>query len=170
MSHALVDPPRSGRPLTGRTVFLCLLGLFGVVFAANFVMVRVAISTFGGVETTSSYKAGLAFKQEVAAAQAQAERHWNVEARVTPGADGGTLVLVNARDGAGMPVSGVTVKARLAHPADSRKDHAVALVEGAPGVFRGDTAAITGSWDIVIDILGADGERRFRSKTRLHLR
>ena len=47
--------------LTGKHVLLCLLGFFGVVFAVNAVLVKAATSTFGGVETSSSYKAGLMF-------------------------------------------------------------------------------------------------------------
>jgi len=44
-----------GRPLTGRTVLLCFIGFFGVVFTANFFLVRAAVTSFGGVETESSH-------------------------------------------------------------------------------------------------------------------
>ena len=53
------------RELTGGKVLLWLVAFFGVVFVVNGVLVRAAISTFGGVETLSSYKAGLQFEQEV---------------------------------------------------------------------------------------------------------
>ena len=47
---------RSGpREVTGRHVLLSLVSFFGVVFAINGALVRAAISTFGGVETASSY-------------------------------------------------------------------------------------------------------------------
>jgi nitrogen fixation protein FixH len=46
--------PRRPRKLTGRHVLLGLVAFFGVVFAVNAVLVRAAISTFGGVETVSS--------------------------------------------------------------------------------------------------------------------
>ena len=59
---------RKTRELTGRHVLFCLLGFFGVVFAVNAVLVKAATSTFGGVETSSSYKAGLMFEQDVARA------------------------------------------------------------------------------------------------------
>ena len=45
-------------------------------------MIRAAISTFGGVETGSSYQAGLAFEREIAAARAQDALHWQVKANV----------------------------------------------------------------------------------------
>ena len=52
------------RELTGKHVLFCLVGFFAVVFAVNAVMMRAATSTFGGVETASSYKAGLMFEQD----------------------------------------------------------------------------------------------------------
>ena len=45
---------KQARILTGRAVLLWLVAFFGVVFAVNGVLVQAAISTFGGVETTSS--------------------------------------------------------------------------------------------------------------------
>ena len=46
------------RPLTGRTVLICLIAFFAVVAIVNGIMIRAAISTFGGVETGSAYQAG----------------------------------------------------------------------------------------------------------------
>jgi nitrogen fixation protein FixH len=60
--------PSAPKEVTGRMVLLCLIGFFFVVVGINAVMVRVAVSTFGGVETDSSYKAGLAFAKEAQAA------------------------------------------------------------------------------------------------------
>ena len=55
--------------LTGRTVLVWFVAFFGVVFAVNAILVKAATSTFGGVETTSSYKAGQMFEREVARAE-----------------------------------------------------------------------------------------------------
>src|SRR5208337_3330910 len=66
------------RELTGGKVLLWLVAFFGVVFAVNGVLVHAAISTFGGVETLSSYKAGLQFEQEAGLAQRQDAPHWQV--------------------------------------------------------------------------------------------
>jgi nitrogen fixation protein FixH len=43
-------------------VLAMLIGFFGLVIAVNLVMVRAALSTFGGVDTPSSYQAGLHFR------------------------------------------------------------------------------------------------------------
>ena len=68
--------PQKPREVTGRAVLIWMLSFFAVVFAVNGVLVKAATSTFGGVETTSSYKAGLMFKDEAAKAGRQDARHW----------------------------------------------------------------------------------------------
>ena len=52
---------RPPREVTGRMVLVCLVAFFAVVAGVNAVMIRAAVSTFGGVETESAYQAGLAF-------------------------------------------------------------------------------------------------------------
>ena len=67
--------PHAPRELTGKHVLICFVGFFEIVFAVNAVMVKAAMSTFGGVQTTSSYKAGLMFGQDVARAEQQDALH-----------------------------------------------------------------------------------------------
>ena len=52
-------------------VLICLVAFFAVVAGVNGIMIRAAVSTFGGVETGNAYQAGLAFAQEIAAVEAQ---------------------------------------------------------------------------------------------------
>jgi nitrogen fixation protein FixH len=157
--------PHAGRPITGRTVLIWLVAFFGVVFAMNAALVRFAVSSFGGVETESSYKAGLAFKEEVAIARAQDARHWNVEASVVPQGDASRVTIV-ARDAKQQVVGGLIANARLSHPTDRRRDIGLELIEVAPGRFEGATVALRGQWDLVIDLV-RDSEVQFRSKSRL---
>ena len=161
------DKRAPARPLTGRTVLFCLIAFFGVVAGVNAIMIRAAVSTFGGVETSSSYQAGLAFAREAAAAHAQDGLHWQVKAKVQPVA-GKTLVEIDARDAAGRPLSGLTATAYLAHPNDRRADQDVSLSENATGQFRGTAGAIVGQRDVIIE-LSRDGERLFRSRNRVVL-
>jgi nitrogen fixation protein FixH len=153
------------RPLTGRTVLICFVTFFGIVFSMNAVMVRFALSSFGGVETESSYKAGLAFRNEIAIAKAQDARHWRVQAAVAPEGDA-TRVSVVARDAELRALDGLAALARLSHPTDRRRDVAVTLAEVAPGRFEGSAAALRGQWDLVLDLV-RDGEVQFRSKSRV---
>src|SRR5919112_4365272 len=105
---------RAPRILTGRMVLFYFIAFFGVIFAMNFYMVRVAISSFSGVETESAYKAGLSFKNDIAAAHAQDARHWSVEAALRRGDNAG--VIITARDAQGQALAGLTAEVRLAHP------------------------------------------------------
>ncbi len=162
---AASKPPR---PWTGRMVFLSLLGFFGVVFAVNGVMIHEALSTFDGLETESAYKAGRMFEQEVAMAKAQEARHWRVDARLTPSADGARLD-IDARDAAGRPLTGLDATATFERPTDLRLDRDVAVSETTPGRFRGSAALAPGQWDLVIE-LSRHGERQFRSINRIVLK
>jgi nitrogen fixation protein FixH len=162
-----LPPPR--RELTGRTVLLCLVVFFAVVAGVNAVMIRFATSTFGGVETSSAYKAGLAYKSEIAAARAQDALNWRVDGRMTRSHNGTALLTVNVADAEGRPLSDVQVRARATHPMDSRMDHEFELSSQRAGQFQGkDDTMASGQWTLVIDVLRG-GERLFRSKSRVVL-
>jgi len=150
-------------------VLVGLLAFFGVVLGANGLLVHKALSTFGGVETDSSYRAGQLFERDVAMARAQDAQHWRVEASVTPAADGSALLDIVARDGVGLAVAGIDATATFERPTDRRLDRTVAVSKDAPGHFRGSAAISPGQWNLVIE-LSRQGERQFRSKNRIVLR
>ena len=159
----------AGRPprvITGRTVLTYFIGFFGIIFAMNFVMVRVAISSFSGVETESSYKAGLTFKNDVAAAQAQDALHWSVEADLQQGE--AKSIVITARDAKAQSLSGLTAQVLLAHPTDKRNDVAIDFVETSTGQFKSLSPLPQGHWDLVIN-LKRGAESAFRSKSRISL-
>lgn len=160
------DKPRE---LTGRKVLLYLVASFAIVFAVNGYMVKAAISTFGGVETQSSYKAGQQFEHEVETAERQAALHWHVDGKLTRDKDGEAVLDVTVRDAQGLPVTGLAALARLAHPADERLDHVVPLHRIGAGAFSGAVAAKPGQWELMID-LDRGGNRVFRSRSRVSLR
>ncbi|MCJ8142736.1 FixH family protein [Ancylobacter sp. A5.8] len=155
------DHTSTGKPITGRTVLACFLGFFGIVFGANFFLVRAAVTSFGGVETESSYKAGLEFTRESAAAQAQEARHWQVAAHLAAGE-----LDVSARDADGQPLTSLDIAVRLHHPTDRRLDQAVDPERIGAGRWRAAAAVPPGQWDLVIE-LSRDGERLFRSSNRV---
>ena len=156
---------RGWRPLTGRAVLAMVLAFFGVVIAVNLIMVREAISTFGGVDTPSSYQAGLNFQAEAAAAAAQDALHWQVDAKLLPAARGKT-VTITASDAIGQPLTHLSVSARFAHPADERRDVDLALEETAPGIYTGTAAVDAGRWTLDLTIARAR-QRVFHSLNRI---
>jgi nitrogen fixation protein FixH len=164
---AAVNDNAPARPVTGRMVLACLIGFFAVVAGANAIMVRAAVSTFGGVETASSYQAGLAYARESNAAHAQDALGWQVKASVHPSA-GMTRIDIDARDAAGVALVGLHAVARFERPTDRRADQTVALHEDGSGHFRGTAASVTGQWDLIIE-LSRGTERMFRSRNRVVL-
>lgn len=160
--------PDARRELTGRMVLICLLAFFGVVFAVNGVLVGAATSTFGGLETASSYQAGLAFNKEQAAALRQDDLHWTVTGKLRRTAPDTAALSVNVQGQDGRPPGNIRASARLIHPADMRHDHDIALRDMGNGQFSGPTVAEAGQWDLEINILRGD-DRMFRSLTRVRL-
>lgn len=157
-----------GRPITGRIVLISMIAFFAVISLVNGIMIRFAVTTFGGVETSSSYQAGLKFSRENAAVRAQDALHWQVNAGAHAAGER-TLVEVSARDADGRPINGLTATAILSHPMDRRADETVALSLENAGHFRGTTIALSGQRDLVIELF-RDGERLFRSRNRIVLR
>ena len=127
------------RELTGRAVLIWLIGFFAIVFAVNGWLVQAATSTFGGLETQSSYKAGLMFEQDVAEAERQQALQWRVDGKLARGRDGAAVLDISVRDAHGSPVTGLSADARLAHPADERLDHVIQLGRIGAGAFHGAT-------------------------------
>jgi len=157
------------RELTGRAVLIWLLAFFAVTFSVNAVMVSLASKTFGGLETESSYKAGLLFKQDIEAAEQQETLHWRVDGTVARASSGEVTLDIKVRDASSQVVPGWTATALLAHPTDSRLDQRISLVRTGPETARGVTYAGPGHWNIVID-LDRNGIRMFRSRSRIVIR
>ena len=160
---------RKPRELTGRAVLFWLIGFFGVVFAVNGVLVQAATSTFRGLETGSSYQAGLMFKQEVDSAERQDALHWHVDGKLLRDRAGQAVLDIGARDAQGLALAGLTAVAHLAHPADARLDRTIALKSTGAGAFRGEAQAPPGQWELIVD-LSRGGDRLFRSRSRVTLR
>jgi nitrogen fixation protein FixH len=158
------------RELTGWMVLGLLVAFFAVIFGMNAFMAREAISTFGGVETESAYRAGQTFERDMAMAKAQDAQHWQVDAKVTPAAGGGVVLEIVARDAAGAPLTGLVATAIFARPTDRRLDRTITASESGPGHFQSSGADVpAGQWDLVID-LSRQGQRVFRSKNRVVVR
>eukprot|EP01031_Cornospumella_fuschlensis_P009420 gene9420-11568_t len=164
MANADLRP--APRPLTGRHVLVMILSFFGIIIGVNIVMARFAVTTFGGLETASSYKAGLAFKGEEIAAAAQSARDWTVSVAVTSLGENARTFTMQAQDASGAPLTGYAASARIVHPTDARQDMTLALSDLGGGRYRGEAAVHPGQWDLVVDLAQGDA-RLFRSKNRI---
>jgi nitrogen fixation protein FixH len=160
--------PKTARKVTGTTVLICFVGFFGIVAIVNAIMMYAAITTFAGTETSSSYKAGLAYKQEAAAAAAQAALNWQVDGRIVRSPAGEAVLTVSVKDAKHAPVRGIDVTARLAHPLNARLDHDIALSRMSDSGFRGATEATAGQWTLIVEV-AREGDRVYRTKSRVVL-
>ena len=116
-------------------VLAMIVAFFAVIIGVNGFMAHEALSTFRGVDTDSAYRAGQLFEHEVALAKAQDAEHWQVDAKVTPSADGTALLDVVAHDASGAPLSGMTATAVFARPTDRHLDRTVIVNEDKPGHY-----------------------------------
>lgn len=154
------EPEDGGFRLNGRRVLYILIATFGVVFAVNAYMIWRAIGSFPGVVTESSFRDSQRFNAEIAAAQAQADRAWKVEADAVRGDDGVARITLTALDREGKPLTGVTFHARLEHPAERALDHQIPLapVAGSSDRWSGSAPGVaSGKWGLVIEGDGTAG-------------
>lgn len=166
MTHSVGNAPK---PLTGKRVLVYILAFFGVIFAANGVFLYYALGTFPGVAVESSYKAGQAYNEDIAAAKAQAALGWDVATHVTRASDGTAEITVTALDKNGRAISGLAFSANLQRPATETLDKAVALKEAGAGTYVGNVSDLeAGNWTLTLE--GNSGaERVFRSQNRVYL-
>jgi nitrogen fixation protein FixH len=163
------SPASTPRPLTGRVVLISLLGFFGLVIGVNMTMMALAIKTLPGTEVDSAYTASIGYEREIAAARAQTQREWQVDAKVERQSDGNATLRVEARDKNGTPLAGLRFFGRLERPTDKRADLEVTMAEVGNGIYSGNAAGVSpGRWDLVLEGDSA-GNRMFLSKNRVTL-
>jgi nitrogen fixation protein FixH len=146
-----------------------VLAFFGVIFTANFFLVRAALSTFSGTETDTAYKDGLAYNTELQASRRQDALGWTVDAHVERSAEGHARIDVHGA-AKGQPLGGLEGAAKLEFPADKKFDRAGDLVATGSGSWRAEIENVPpGQWDLVVT-LTKGGERMFMSRNRVTLR
>lgn len=155
------------KALTGRTVLFSLVAFFVVVSTVNAIMMTLAIKTMPGADVKSAYEASQTYNAEIARAQAQETRGWSAD--VTLGKGEGRDVTIRLTDRSGAPVQGLSLKTRLAHPADRNSDIVAEAKEIAPGVYAANIAAAHGgAWDLVLE--GREANREvYKSRSRIRL-
>ncbi len=159
---------RPPREITGRMVLIAICCFFLVIFTVNFIMARFAITTFAGVETESSYRAGQQFAQERAAAERQGNLHWNVDVQITSSGGETRVVDVTINDAEGKPLTGLVADGRFAHPTVKSKDVVLDLEPQGNGHYVAKIDAMPGQWVLEVDFMkGAD--RVYRSRNRIYL-
>ncbi|MEP3048804.1 MAG: FixH family protein [Roseibium sp.] len=164
--------PNSKDPkaITGKTVLVWLLAFFAVIFAANAVFIYLAVGSFPGVVVESSYEAGQAYNEEIAAAKEQANLNWQISSELVRAGENGARLMVSAADGQGTPLYGIEIHATLKHPAQVNSDIEIILKADGGGRYVSEIDSLpAGNWNLVLEI-DQDSERKFKSENRLFVK
>ncbi len=130
---------------TGRHMAAILIAFFAVVVVVNFIMARLAMSTFGGVVVENSYVASQHFNRWLD--QASQEKALGWKAAATHRSDGRVEVTL-----AGVANEGAQVKAIARHPLGRLPDQFLAFTRGADGRFVSQQALPSERWRLRIEV------------------
>jgi len=166
--HAYLRRLESGKRLTGRAVVLWLAVGFGIMFAANFALIYVALSTLHGEEVENSYDASQLYNARLAASRAQDQLGWTVNV-TTRQENRGARVVADFRDKDGAAILGLDVHARFLHPFDRGSDRLATLANDG-GEYEGFAQGLkAGRWILDLDAK-LNGEAKFFSENKLVLK
>jgi nitrogen fixation protein FixH len=156
---------------TGRKTLVSAVAFFAVVAGVNAIMLTSALRTMPGFDARNGYDPSQRYNAEIAAARRQAALGLSAVTELRRTAVGAELAVELSRTGAA-PVGGLTVAARLEHPAARGRDIEATLVEVSPGRYAATLpGAMPGVWtlDIVAREAGG-GATIFRSRDRALLK
>ena len=140
------------RQFTGRHMAVILIVFFGIVFAVNFLMARLATSTFGGIVVENTYVASQEFNGWLDQAEQQRALGWT--ATVARG-EGNRLAI---RLAGAPPHTLVTAEAR--HPLGRAPNRLLTFGTSGDGRFLSQQALPAGRW--IVRITAQSGETVWR--------
>lgn len=175
LQHSDYTPSGRFGAFTGRRFLFSLLAAFGIVFAANGLLIYNALSTFDGIEVDDAYQRGRAYNQTLEAMAAQVALGWHATVEVTePPLSGSSLhaahVVVTLADRAGRPLDGMKLHTTFWRPVSVGDDQSFLMRETAQGRYEGDAhLAFAGNWILRLAGIGPKGEK-FAHEERVFIR
>jgi nitrogen fixation protein FixH len=143
------EAPDQGRKLTGWHVLAMFVGGFGIIIGVNVFMAYNAISTFPGLEVSSSYADSQTFDDR---RDAQEALGWDASVAL----EGDTLILTLV-DENGRPVYPAELTALLTRPTNQTEDQLLVLERGPNGVLTAPVAVSEGRWRLRLTGAARDG-------------
>jgi len=142
----------TGRPLTGRGVFLIFAGFFAVIVAVNVTLAVSAVRTFPGLEVPggNGYVASQSFDDRRAAQQALG---WRLKTGYRDG-----RVTMAFTDRGGNPVEPATVEVLIGRTTEA-EDDVILTLSGANGRYTAPVDLDRGKWMMMVDAEATDGTR-----------
>ncbi|QZP07174.1 FixH family protein [Caenibius sp. WL] len=140
------------RPFTGRHMAMILIVFFGIVFAVNFLMARLATSTFGGIVVENTYVASQEFNGWLDQAERQRALGWTA----TVARDEDNRLAIQLDNAPQYTV--VTAEAR--HPLGQAPNRHLTFSPKGDGRFLSQQALPAGRW--IVRITAQSGETVWR--------
>ena len=146
-TSVMTNPMKRG--LFGHWIPWLFIGGFILVFAANGILIAIAVSTFTGLETTNAYEKGLAYNDTLAAAAAQERLGWQAGFTATSQGERRAELALTLTDRLGNPIRRAEVEAMLLRPVQAGHDLSVRLTEQGEGRYRAVVdLPLVGQWDV----------------------
>ncbi|RMA40804.1 FixH family protein [Rhodophyticola porphyridii] len=142
------ERPDGGKELTGRHVLAIFIGGFGLIIGVNLFMAYNAISTFPGLEVSSSYADSQDYDLRRTAQEALG---WNASVSVE-----GDVLTLNMVDNDGEPVSPAELTALLTRPTNQTEDQLLELTR-VNGAFTAPVSVSEGRWRLRLTGTARDG-------------
>ncbi len=129
--------PSEGQPeaRSGRWIPWTFVGMFGVILAANGIMVAFAFGTWSGLSADDPYRRGLAHNKHVETVTRQQELGWQVGLGFKPSGPGAGELRLRALDREGRPILGANVTATVVRPVVRGQDFTVTLSGRGKGMY-----------------------------------
>jgi nitrogen fixation protein FixH len=143
------DTPRQGRELTGWHVLAMFVGGFGIIIGVNVFMAWNAISTFPGMEVSSSYADSQTFDIR---RDAQEALGWDASVGIE-----GDMLILTLVDEAGRPVYPAELDALLTRPTNQTEDQTLVLTRGPNGTLTAPVEISEGRWRLRLTGVARDG-------------
>lgn len=165
----IADSRREPKPAARRSrIPWIIAGGFGVVFAANAIMVYVAATTWPGIAVNRAYDKGLTYNRNLEAASRQEALGWtaSIETELADSLAGTARVTIV--DAAGQPLHRATAALSFERPTHEGYDFAVALTPEGNGVYAAPfSVPLPGLWDL--RLIASQGDDRLVITERVML-
>jgi nitrogen fixation protein FixH len=141
-----------------RWIPLTFVAFFVVVIAVNATMAALALGTWTGLTTNSSYRDGLAYNERLEKARTQAALGWQVALETRDAKDGSTELVVRLRDRFDRAMSDAEVTASFVRPTQSGDDFNLTLAPMGDGLYGAHVKLpLSGQWDLQLHV-SRDGQ------------
>lgn len=146
--------------LTGKHVLAIIVYFFMTIFAANTILITLAVRSFPGEQEKKSYLQGLAYNERIAEREAQRLLGWTAEiSKASLSADVAEIELLFASSSS-TPVTGLAITGTLVRPADDGEDHALVFEPSGPGRYRAIVEDVApGAWRLDAVALSVSGDK-----------